>query len=82
MKVLVINSGSSSIKFQLIEMPKEKVGCSGVVERIGSNEAILSYSKGEINIRETIAIHSHKEGLKKIADFLLDPKKGVVTNPN
>ena len=82
MKVLVINSGSSSIKFQLIEMPKENVGCSGVVERIGSNEAILSYSKGEINIRETIAIHSHKEGLKKIADFLLDPKKGVVKNPN
>ncbi|MGB5668296.1 MAG: acetate kinase [Maribacter sp.] len=78
MKVLIINSGSSSIKFQLIEMPKEKVNCSGLVERIGSKEAILSYNKGENNISETLAIHSHKEGLKKIADFLLDPNKGVI----
>ena len=35
MKVLIINSGSSSIKYQLIQMPEKKVVCSGLVERIG-----------------------------------------------
>ncbi len=39
MNIFVINSGSSSIKYQLIEMPSETVVCSGIVERIGKEDA-------------------------------------------
>ena len=43
MQILVINSGSSSIKFQVFEMPSEQVICSGIVERIGLEDAIITY---------------------------------------
>ena len=39
MNILVINSGSSSIKYQLVQMPEEKIICSGMVERIGLDNA-------------------------------------------
>ena len=46
-------------------MPEEKVGCTGVVERIGSREAVLRYKTANDDITETLAIQSHKDGLKK-----------------
>lgn len=46
--ILVINSGSSSIKFQLISMPKEEVTASGLVERIGLEDAMLHYQSENI----------------------------------
>lgn len=82
MKVLVLNSGSSSIKFQLIEMPNEKVIVSGLVERIGSNDAILSYRVGGRDFSETVEILSHKTGLEKIANYLLDGEIGVIKDAN
>lgn len=82
MKVLVLNSGSSSIKFQLIEMPNEKVIVSGLVERIGSKDAILSYKVGGKDVSETIEILSHKAGLEKIANYLLDVEIGVIKDAN
>ncbi|NJB70390.1 acetate kinase [Saonia flava] len=80
MKVLVINSGSSSIKYQLMEMPSEKVICEGIIERIGSKKAVLKYKRGNISIEEEEEILTHTIGLKKIAAFLLDSKKGVITD--
>lgn len=82
MKVLVLNSGSSSIKFQLIEMPNVKVIVSGLVERIGSNDAILSYRVGGRDVSETVEILSHKTGLEKIANYLLDAEIGVIKEAN
>ncbi len=78
MKVLVLNSGSSSIKFQLIEMPNAQVIVSGLVERIGSKDAILSYRVEGKNTSETIEILSHRAGLEKIANYLLDAEIGVI----
>ena len=43
MKVLVINAGSSSLKYQLIQMENEEVLAKGVCERIGMNDGIFSY---------------------------------------
>ncbi len=80
MNILTINAGSSSIKFQLIQMPLEKVICSGMVERIGSDEAVLKYKSNTVNLEEVGAILTHKIGLKKIANLLLDPEKGVIKN--
>jgi len=80
MKILVINSGSSSIKFQLIEMPTKALICSGMVERIGSEDAVLKYNANDNNIEQTIPIKSHNEGLQKIVMLLVDPKNGVIKN--
>ncbi|WP_179319913.1 acetate/propionate family kinase [Winogradskyella helgolandensis] len=80
MNILVINSGSSSIKFQLIEMPSETLVCSGLVERIGENDAILNYKTQQVDIKQVESIKDHNQGLKKIEDLLLDPEKGVIKN--
>ncbi|GAK73797.1 acetate kinase, partial ['Chrysanthemum coronarium' phytoplasma] len=42
MKIMSVNSGSSSLKFQLLEMPQQEVIVSGLVERIGSNQAVFT----------------------------------------
>ncbi len=48
MKILVINSGSSSIKFQLLDMVDESVLASGLVERIGESEGLIKCSFGPV----------------------------------
>ncbi len=80
MNILIINAGSSSIKFQLIQMPLETVVCSGLVERIGSDDAVFTFKSGKATIEEEGTIKTHNDGLKKIADILLDTKKGVLKN--
>lgn len=82
MNILVINAGSSSIKFKLIQMPSEEVVCSGMVERIGSDDAIIKYKTGVFNIEEVDSISTHKDGLQKITQFLLDPEKGAIKDAN
>jgi len=86
MKVLVINSGSSSIKYQLFEMPEGTVICSGLVERIGQESSILSYKylRGEefLEYKTTHGIADHAQGLKEVADLLTDKDKGVIDNPD
>ena len=78
MKILVINSGSSSIKFQLIEMPSETVIASGMVERIGIDGSKIKFkAKGEV-IEINDNVENHEEGLKTVADLLLDPDRGVL----
>lgn len=79
MKVLVINSGSSSIKFQLIGMPGEEVIASGMVERIGLEGSRIKFSAGGRAGEEEGNIESHEEGLRKVAQLLLDPRSEVVT---
>tara|TARA_R110000868_G_scaffold86347_5_gene242179 strand:- start:158 stop:1342 length:1185 start_codon:yes stop_codon:yes gene_type:complete len=81
-KVLIINSGSSSIKYQVIGMPLEEVICEGMVERIGSVDAILKYKTKKVAITETIEINNHEAGLKKIAGLLLDAEKGIIADAN
>lgn len=78
MKVLVINSGSSSIKFKLLEMPSEQVICSGMVERIGSESPQLIYTSDHADIQEVFDLKNHRTGLEKIVEFLLDPEIGVI----
>ena len=82
MKILIINAGSSSIKFQLIEMPSEKVLCQGIVERVGEVDAIFQYKTENHTINSVDKIETHKVGLQKIADFLLDDEKGVIKDTN
>lgn len=78
MKVLVINSGSSSIKYQLFNMPEEEVICSGLVERIGSKDAEIHYKSNHVKIDEIMDIPNHTIGLGKVVNYLLDEKVGVI----
>ncbi len=78
MKVLVLNSGSSSIKYQVFNMPQEAVICSGMVERIGLENAQIPYKSNEFKIDEVADIPDHKIGLEKIVSLLLDAEKGVI----
>ncbi len=80
MKILVINSGSSSIKYQLLQLPENKVLCKGLVERIGLSEGILSYDTDTQKIKKIMDIPNHSVGLEEVALLLLDPKIGVISN--
>jgi acetate kinase len=80
MKVLVINSGSSSIKYQLFNMPEEKVICSGLIERIGLAAGNVHYKSEKDVIEETLEIKNHKAGLEKVVSLLLDTKVGVLSS--
>lgn len=83
--VLVINSGSSSIKYQLIDINKQQALCSGIVERIGLERGIITHKtflKEDKKHVEEFFIPSHKEGLKRVSELLSDKEYGVISNPD
>ncbi|KAF9658608.1 acetate kinase [Tenacibaculum sp. ZH5_bin.1] len=80
MKVLVINSGSSSIKYQLFQMPQQEVLCSGLIERIGLELGKVHYKSNNIKVEKEVIIANHKSGLEKVVDLLLDKKVGVISS--
>lgn len=63
-------------------MPSEKVVCEGLVERIGTDKAVIKFKTAINSLEEILDIENHKIGLQKIADLLLDPVKGVIKNAN
>lgn len=78
MKIVIINSGSSSIKYQLINMPSNEVICSGMIDRIGLETSNLSYATHAVKIEEVLPIPNHKVGLEKIAQLLMSNEVGVI----
>lgn len=78
MNILVINSGSSSIKYQLFQMPEKKVICKGMVERIGIENGKIIYKTEDHSHEEICHIPDHKVGLNKIAALLMDKNVGVI----
>ncbi len=82
MKVLVINSGSSSIKYQVFEMPQSTVLAKGLIERIGESESNIRHSVGEKKIEIDEPIANHEEGMTKIFALLTDSENGVLKDIN
>ncbi|GAB1451815.1 acetate kinase [Draconibacterium sp.] len=84
--ILVVNAGSSSIKYQLIDMATELPLSSGIVERIGLAEGIIvhkTFINGiEKKITESFPIPNHTVGLKRVAELLTDKEIGVISNPS
>ncbi len=78
MKIIIINSGSSSIKYQLIEMPSNRVICSGMIDRIGLETSNLTYVTDIYKVEESLPIANHKIGLEKIAELLMHEETGVI----
>ena len=79
MKILVLNSGSSSVKFQLFNMAGESVLAKGVVERIGASDAIITYKpEGKNKLREIREILNHEVAIEIVLSLLLHPQHGVI----
>lgn len=76
MKILVINSGSSSLKYQVINMENEKILLKGLVERIGEKKSSIKHENGTSKYTEELKITNHEEALKKVMNLLIDPQYG------
>ena len=71
-----VNAGSSSLKFQVFEMPSEKVLAKGLVERIGLNDSVFSIKVGDEKFEEISNIPDHSVAVQKLIDALIE--HGVV----
>lgn len=80
MKILVINSGSSSIKFKLISMRQRDVLAGGLLERIGIKGSCLTFQSGDSRTRVERPVKNHEEGIKLIIEHLTHPQLGVLTD--
>lgn len=79
MKILVVNCGSSSLKFQLIDSETEEVAASGLCERIGLDGALIYKVNGD-KIKQEIDLPDHEVAIKKVLDTLMDKEIGVLTS--
>jgi acetate kinase len=86
MNIFVINSGSSSIKYQFFKMPSVTPVCVGLVDRIGLENSTIVYkatlSGAEYNVSKTIDIADHEAALQHINALLTDAEVGVIQNPD
>lgn len=82
MKILVVNCGSSSLKYQLYDMEKESVMAKGLVERIGIEGSVLTH---RVDGRDKYIIQTpmsdHKVAIQLVLDTLTDKEHGVISSP-
>lgn len=81
MKILVINCGSSSLKYQLFDMTSDTVLAKGGVEKIGMADSFLKHQKGEEpKVKIEKAMNDHKEAIELVLNTLTDAKFGVIAS--
>lgn len=73
-KILAVNAGSSSLKFQLYEMPEETVICGGIVERIGQDEGEFTIKYHGEKKQQLLQISNHQEAVALLIDALIQLK--------
>ena len=78
MNILVLNCGSSSLKYQLFAMPDEDVLIRGAIEKIGSDDAVHTYKHGNGEGSATSMILDHREALRQVLAVLTSPETGVL----
>jgi acetate kinase len=79
MKILVLNCGSSSIKYQMIDMESTVVMAEGIAEKIGENIALFTYkSEAYTKKKREMVIDNHEQGLALILESLVDSNNGVI----
>lgn len=74
MKILAVNCGSSSLKFQMYEMPEENVLISGVFERIGIDNSFYTIKINGEKIKKDVILNNHEDAVKILVDELLERK--------
>ena len=80
MKILVVNCGSSSLKYQLIDMETEEVMAKGYFERIGLEGSFLTHKVGGQKYKIEKNIKNHAEGMEIVIEQLLHKDYGVISN--
>jgi acetate kinase len=77
--ILVINAGSSSLKYQLIDIDQEQIIAKGICERIGIAKSVLSYkSASGQSLEKESPMKTHEDAVKLVLEVLTDPEKGVI----
>jgi acetate kinase len=81
MKILVINTGSSSLKYQLIDMENESVLAKGLCDRIGIDNSFIKHTKtGNDTIVIDVDLTNHKSAIKKVMEVLTGKETGVISD--
>ncbi|MCX5656807.1 MAG: acetate kinase [Candidatus Omnitrophica bacterium] len=81
MLILVINAGSSSIKYQLFDLPHKDYVAKGVIERIGERKSFVHYNlKGSPPLNKNVKIGDHRQGIKLLLSLLTDKKFGALNS--
>ena len=79
MKVLVINCGSSSLKYQVLEMDNEQLLAKGLVERIGMDGSVITHEKiGNEKVKTEVPMKDHKDAIAQVLAAVQDSDHGVV----
>ena len=89
MNIFILNSGSSSIKYQLFSWPAEQPVCSGLVERVGSAQATITHKVFDLNApasqpvetQLTLPLADHEAGLYEVVRLLTAAPGGVISDP-
>ena len=81
MKVLVINAGSSSLKYQLLDTDNQEVLAKGLCERIGIDGKFTYKAPGKNTIDAVdVAMPTHSEAIQAVMNALVDPDNGVIAS--
>ena len=81
MKILVINAGSSSLKYQLLDPEKQQVLAKGLCERIGIDGRFTYKPEGKEPIKDAeVAMPTHSEAIQTVLNALVDPANGVISS--
>ncbi len=80
MKILVVNAGSSSLKYQLFDMDKNTVIAKGLCEKIGIGGAITHKRPGKADYHEDIELKDHDDAIALVLKLLTDPELGVISS--
>ena len=80
MIILVLNAGSSSLKYQLIDMTNEQILGKGMVDRIGIDGSVINQSVGDLKIEIKKPINNHSEAVALMIEALTDSEKGAIKN--
>ena len=73
-KIISVNAGSSSLKFQLFEMPEETVLTSGIVEKIGFEDAIFTIKVNGEKVKKVLPIPDHTKAVSLLLEALVEYK--------
>jgi len=77
MKIIILNCGSSSIKFQLVDMPGNKVIAKGLVEKVGLEESIVKLqNESGADLKMNKHIPDHQKGIEEVLNLLTSPEYG------
>ena len=78
MKILIINAGSSSLKYQFMESEGGEVFAKGLCERIGIDGRLTHKVPGREDVKSDIPMPTHSEAIQAVLDIMVDPVKGVI----